>query len=746
VQEPPLRTHERAASHSVQFYDDDRFLVRSIAAFVAAGLEAGEAAVIVATEPHLAAFEKQLAALGLDVAAVRAEGRYVELEAGRTLALLLRDGVPDPERFATAVADPVRRALGTRPGVRAFGEMVALLQAARKVDAALRLEELWSELARELPLAVRCAYPLSGFGSNADSGAFMRICHEHGQVLPAETYSALLHSDEQLREIARLQQRANALEAELERGRGSQESLARLAAIVGSSDDAIVGKALDGTVTSWNAGAERIFGYSAEEMIGQPILRIVPPERRAEVETILGTIQRGERVDHFETERVRKDGARIQVSVTVSPICDVSGRIIGASKIARDVTERRRLAAEREQLLALAQRALAEAQAASSVKDEFLATLSHELRNPLSAVRSAVISARLEPRERERALDLACRQVDQLSRLVDDLLDLSRITQGRVRINTQLVALKEILERAAETTRFQVEERGHALHLTLPPDSVRVEGDPVRLEQIVVNLLTNAVKYTERGGRIELVGESSGAEARIRVRDNGQGIAPSELPRVFDLFVQGTRTPRRAPGGLGIGLTVVRSLVGLHGGRIEVQSEGIGKGSEFVVYLPAVASTRESAAKTLRTAPPPSLRAHAGGGVRVMIVEDHPDAAESLAMLLELLGHQVSAVGDGFAALESAAAEPPQLMLVDVGLPGMDGYEVARRIRATEALREVRLVALTGYAREEDRRRALAAGFDHHLAKPVDPAALRNLLGRIASGDRLRADGAGSSA
>jgi PAS domain S-box-containing protein len=561
-----------------------------VADFLGAGLEAGEAAVVIATEPHLAELETLLAARGIDVGSARSAGHYVELEALGTLSELMRNGMPDPSRFAAVVGGALQRAMGgVRPRVRAFGEMVALLCADDDVEAAIRLEELWSDLARELPLSVRCAYPVAAFGRSADFEPFAKICNEHSRVLPAESYSSRVGIDEQLREIARLQQRAGVLEAQLEIGRGVQESMARLAAIVGSSDDAIVSKTLDGIVTTWNASAERIFGFSAQEMIGKPILDIIPPERRGEFETILGTIRRGERVEHFETERIRKDGRRIHVSVTVSPIRDATGRITGASKIARDVTERRRFEAEREQLLALAQRACAQAEAASSIKDEFLATLSHELRNPLAAVRSAVVAARLGTRNPEHALDIACRHSEQLSQLVDDLLDVSRITQGRVSINRQRIALKEILERAADTARFLIEERGHTLRLALPPDSVRLEGDPVRLQQIVVNLLTNAAKYTDRGGLIELLGERLENEAVIRVRDNGAGIAPDVLPRVFDLFVQGHRPATSTPGGLGIGLAVVRSLVTLHGGRVEAHSEGLGKGAEFAVYLPSLA-------------------------------------------------------------------------------------------------------------------------------------------------------------
>jgi PAS domain S-box-containing protein len=358
---------------------------------------------------------------------------------------------------------------------------------------------------------------------------------------------------------------------------------------VESSDDAVIGEDLNGIATSWNAGAERIFGFAAEEMIGRPIPHTIPPDRRGELAAILDVIRRGERVEPLETTSIRKDGRRIVVSLSVSPIKDSSGRVVGTSRIVRDVTERRRLEADREQLLGITQRAGVEAQASSRSRDEFLAMVGHELRNSLSAVRNAVACVRLDSRQPERALDIAWRQTERLNRLVEDLLDTTRISQGCFRLNTQRVALMEIIAHAVETTRFLVEDRGHTLTVSLPADRVPVDGDPMRLEQIVVNLVSNAAKYTEPGGCIELLVERHGAEAVVRVRDSGIGISPDLLPRIFDFYVRGESTAEHVQGGLGIGLAVVRSLVALHGGRIEARSEGLGKGAEFVVHLPAVA-------------------------------------------------------------------------------------------------------------------------------------------------------------
>jgi two-component system, chemotaxis family, CheB/CheR fusion protein len=517
--------------------------------------------------------------------------------------------------------------------------------------------------------------------------------------------------------------------------RVESEVAARLAAIVESSDDAIVGKSLEGIVTSWNRGAERLFGYTADEMVGQSILRIIPSDRQGEFSKILGTIRRGDRVDHFETERVHKDGHRIFVSLTVSPIRDASGSVVGASKIARDVTDRRKLDAEREEMLGVVQLARAEAELASRFKDEFLVTLSHELRSPLSAVQSAIMSARLDEGGREHALEIAYRQGEQLTRLVDDLLDLARIKQGRIRLNRESVSVVELLERAVETTRSLVERRRHTLSVSLPPAALRVHGDALRLAQAVVNLVTNAAKYTQPGGRIELRASAEGHEAVIRVRDNGSGIPPDLLQGIFEPYVQAPHRRERGEAGLGIGLTVVQNFMALHGGRVEAFSEGIGKGAEFVVHLPA-------AAETVARAPDKDVvaRGPLGEAADILVVEDNPDAAEGLALLLKAFGQRVRVAKDGPTALEAAGADAPTLMLVDIGLPGMDGYEVARRARQLPGLRSIVMVALTGFGYEEDRKRALAAGFDAHFTKPVDPAILRSLVARVAaaSGDGRR--------
>jgi two-component system CheB/CheR fusion protein len=359
-------------------------------------------------------------------------------------------------------------------------------------------------------------------------------------------------------------------------------------------------------------------------------------------------------------------------------------------------------------------------------KDEFLAMLGHELRNPLAAIRNAVATASLDQGQRTVALAIARRQTEQLGRLVDDLLDVARITQGRINLRREPALLQSIVRHAAEASQPYCEARGHALRVDVPAEDVWVDGDATRLEQVLVNLLSNACKYTNPRGRISLAAARERTTAVIRVRDSGVGIAPELLSRVFEPFTQAERNADRAQGGLGIGLTIAQRIVELHGGRIQAFSEGVGKGAEFVVTLPLVPDDRvpSVAMPTARPGPP--------GPSRVLMVEDNPDAAESLQLLLEVLGHRVDVAHDGPEALAAAHAHPPDVMLVDIGLPGMDGYEVARKVRSDPALRGVVLVALTGYGREEDRRAAFAAGFDHHLVKPVDPDNLEKLIRGVA--------------
>ncbi len=362
-------------------------------------------------------------------------------------------------------------------------------------------------------------------------------------------------------------------------------------------------------------------------------------------------------------------------------------------------------------------------------KDEFLAMLGHELRNPLAAISSGLQVLRRhlpEVAQAHRAADAVARQSQHMARLLDDLLDVSRITRGAISLRRTPLDLAEVLEQAVQVAGPLMRERHHDLLVSLPPMPVRVEADPDRLSQIVTNLLTNAAKYTPPGGQVRLSALPGEGEAIIRVRDNGIGIPPALLPRVFDLFVQAERSADRSEGGLGIGLTLVRQLVALHGGRVEAFSEGVGKGSEFVVHLPA-AGSRLSGHGSGEGA----LRPEPGPRRRVLVVDDNEDSAEMLAMLLELAGHEVVTAHSGPAALDLAVGYLPDVVLLDIGLPRMDGLEVARRLRRVPALADTLLVALTGYGQDEDRAQSYAAGFDHHLVKPVDIDLLRRVLQEV---------------
>jgi two-component system, chemotaxis family, CheB/CheR fusion protein len=503
--------------------------------------------------------------------------------------------------------------------------------------------------------------------------------------------------------------------------RTPEEAHAHLAAIVQSSDDAIVSKNLDGIVQSWNQGAERIFGYSECEMVGQSIKRIVPEELHDEEERFLQALRDGKRIYHYETVRVRKDGRRIDVSLTISPVLGLDGRVIGASKIARDITEQKQVA----EMLRDADRR----------KDQFLAVLAHELRNPLAALSSAVELLGM-PDGAERlgtVRRIISRQTDQLVRMVDDLLDVSRITRGAVTLRKVMLNAAITINGAVETAMPFIERRRHRLHVDIANRRLLLEADAMRLEQMIVNLLSNAARYTEPGGDIRLSAWQEEGDIVISVRDNGIGIPAEILPNIFELFAQSERAPDMSPGGLGIGLTLVKSLADRHGGSVEARSEGRGKGSEFVIRLPAVEAGKSPDVR--RAGKRESRRAN-GEARTVLLVDDNRDAAQLLALFLEASGHDVELAYDGPQAVRDAQALRPDAVLLDIGLPGMDGYEVARRIRNDPDLENVQLIAISGYCQSEDRERSRAAGIDHHLAKPPDHDELLSLLSRAGPASR----------
>jgi len=389
--------------------------------------------------------------------------------------------------------------------------------------------------------------------------------------------------------------------------------------------------------------------------------------------------------------------------------------------VSQDVTERRRLADDLRKLAG-------DLSEADRRKDEFLATLAHELRNPLAPLRNMLEILKRVGREGEparQAIDTMDRQLGQMVRLVDDLLDLERITHNRLELRNARIELAPVIHQAVQTARTLAESSGHEMQVIVPAEPIYLHADAVRLTQVFGNLLNNACKYTEPGGKIRLTAERQGGEAVVSVRDTGTGIPPDKLDSIFDMFAQVDRPLERSRGGLGIGLTLVKQLVHMHGGSIEARSPGEGKGSEFIVRLPTIVHEAGAAAER-----PAALREPARA-CRVLIVDDNVDAAASLVMLLEIAGNEAWMVHDGAEALNAVAARRPELVLLDIGLPVLSGYEVCRRLREQSWGRDMQVIALTGWGQEEDRRKSLEAGFDGHLVKPVDYPALMALLASV---------------
>lgn len=519
--------------------------------------------------------------------------------------------------------------------------------------------------------------------------------------------------------------------------RAGEIANAQLAAIVQSSDDAIVSKNLDGIVQSWNAGAERMFGYLASEMVGHSITRLIPPERPNEETDILKRLRGGERVDHFETIRVRKDGRRIDVSVTVSPVRDSNGRIIGASKVARDITERKRAESEREALLGAERAARAEAERHSRMKDEFLATLGHELRTPLNAVLGwASLLKRQATHDPEMAHGLMVieRNARLQGQLIEDLLDMSRIVSGSLRLSVQPVALIPVIEAAMEAIRPAATAKEIRLEKTLDGRVGHVSGDPSRIQQIFWNLLSNAVKFTPKGGTVQVLLERVNAHVEVSFSDTGQGIAPEFLPYVFDRFRQADASTTRQHGGLGLGLAIVKRLTELHGGEVRAQSAGAGLGSSFTVSIP-LPSAHERGAH-----PAPADAPHAArplqislAGLRAVVVDDEDDARDLLRRMLENAEIVVETASSAEEAFHLVAQRRPDVLVSDIGMPAQDGYSLIRRVRSLPKDKggDIPAVALTAFARAEDRRHALLSGFQMHVAKPVEPAELLAVIASV---------------
>jgi PAS domain S-box-containing protein len=455
----------------------------------------------------------------------------------------------------------------------------------------------------------------------------------------------------------------------------------------------------------WSEELFRIFGYepgTIEPSLQAWTRRIHPNERHRVVAALEEAIQHRRGLE-LEYHVVRDDG--VHTLYTWAEFDAGPPRRFWGT--CQDVTEQRHAATELRE--------------ADRRKNEFLATLAHELRNPLAPIRQSIVvaqSPRASDAQRQRSFEIIERQVAHMARLIEDLVEASRISRGRLELRLQPTTVGAVLLAAVETARPMMDARNHTLEVDVPEEPIELNGDPVRLAQVFINLLTNAAKYTDPHGRIELRVRAQAGQAVVSVRDNGIGISAEMLPRVFDLFSQANATLERTEGGLGIGLALARGIVVLHGGRIEAQSAGLARGSEFIVTLP----TRPSSASPLPASLAPAETAHPVR--RILVADDNTDAAESLAMTLKLRGHEVEIAQDGRRALEIANLLHPQIALLDIGMPELNGYELARQIRSHAWGRHMRLVAVTGWGQDEDRRQALAAGFDEHLTKPIDPQRL----------------------
>jgi two-component system CheB/CheR fusion protein len=495
----------------------------------------------------------------------------------------------------------------------------------------------------------------------------------------------------------------------------------RFRLVVEAAPNSMIMVGRDGKISLVNEQVEALFGYTREELLGQPIEMLVPQRFRAKHPVYRDSFFADPKARPMGAGRdlfgLRKDGREVPIEIGLNPIQTPEGLFTLASII--DVTQRKQLEEHlRQRIEELAD--------ADRIKNEFLAMLGHELRGPLAPIRNGLHILRepnVEGSSIERVKSIMDQQVRNLTRLVDDLLDVSRITRGTIRLQQETIDLEAVVARAVESVRPLIELDRHDLLVSLPKEAVHLQADPTRLEQVLTNLLHNAGKFTESRGHIWLTAERDNAEVVVCVRDSGIGIAPELLPSIFDMFTQAGRTLDRSQGGLGIGLALVRRLVELHGGSVRAHSDGLGKGSEFVVRLPALPPQRPEPSE-----PPPQPEPAQGRTLRILVVEDELAVAEVLVMLLQLWGHTVQAVHDGQAALAAAPTFRPEVVLCDIGLPAMNGYELARQLRRQEGLNKAALIAITGYGQEEDQRRAQEVGFDYHMTKPVDPAALEKLL------------------
>lgn len=543
----------------------------------------------------------------------------------------------------------------------------------------------------------------------------------------AKLFLRLIPKETAVGHFIALNQQITHLSREVERRRRAEEELVeqreRLRVTLNGIGDAVIATDVNGIINFMNPVAEAETGWPSAEAIGMPlsgVFRIVDEHSREIVDSSVQRVIREGAIAGLagHTVLIRKDGTEIFIADSASPIRNGDGPIIGAVLVFHNISERRRLEQELE-------RHTLELEEEHRRKDEFLAMLSHELRNPLAPMKAAVQILNFPDgggEKHNRARAILERQVNHLAHLVDELLDVARISKGKIVLKSELVGVDSVISRAMELCEPLFREKRQQVLIDSLADATHVQGDLQRLTQVVGNLLNNAAKYTQAGGTIRISTREAEGTVEIAVQDNGLGIHPDVLPHVFDLFSQSERTLARSEGGLGVGLTLVQRIVEQHGGSVFAFSEGPGKGSEFRLQLPTAPSSVPRRAEK-KTEPGAGCK-----GCRIMIVDDSPDACAALAELLQLLGHEVTTASKGEDAISAAALYRPDVMFLDIGLPGMDGYTVARTLRATAKSSGMALVALTGYGQPDDRKKTRDAGFDYHLVKPADLATISEIL------------------
>lgn len=708
-------TRLETSEHLVRFYDDDNLLLTEIGDFIDAALRSGGSAIIIATPDHVSALRRRFRESWIDpqqVVALAAKLRIYDAE--ETLSQFMIDDWPDESRFDDVVGKVVRMACAEDGVVHAFGEMVALLCARGRFDAAIRLEEMWNTLARETRFSLFCAYPWKLFPTTESSAAFNAVCKAHSHICDnheSAPVAAAVTTDMHGR-MAELEQKARAMLGEVARRTEAEEALIQrereLADFVDNSAEGLHRVGKDGTILWANRAELSMLGYDADAYIGRHIADFHVD--RPVIEDILTRLTSGETIYDYPARLRCSDGTIKHVLIHSNAYFE-DGELRYTRCFTRDATERH----QRDEAYLEREKLLEELTEANQAKDEFLAMLGHELRNPLAPITMALELMRMRNDNASKyEREVIARQVEHMNRLVEDLLDISRITRGRIELQLSQIDVSQVLIKAVEMANPLFEQRNHQFKIESEP-GLRMLGDPVRLAQAVANLLTNAARYTGKGGHIVLSAMRTDDDwLCISVKDDGVGLKESMLSSIFELFFQAKQTIERTQGGLGIGLALVKNIVTLHDGTVEAKSSGIGCGSEFILRLPM-----KQAAIQIPAMEPAMQVASSNQKRRILLVDDNLDALNTMGRLLQLNGHDVELFDNPLEALSAVARFRPEIAVLDIGLPVMDGYRLAEEVRGAMGDESCRLVALTGYGLEADRAKSRTAGFENHFIKPV---------------------------